>query len=156
MGLDMYLRASEYVTGYKHDDDTDRGLYSRLLKEIGLTEPICEHSPSLTVNVTVAYWRKANAIHNWFVENVQDGKDECQDSYVSREQLTHLRDLCKEVLANPALAAELLAPKAGFFFGSTDIDDYYKQDLNDTITQLTRVLDDDRLKGFNFYYHSSW
>ena len=30
--------------------------------------------------VCVAYWRKANAIHSWFVENCQDGVDECQYS----------------------------------------------------------------------------
>lgn len=45
-----------------------------------------------------AYWRKANAIHAWFVTHVQDGIDECQDSPVTRAQLTELRDLCQGVL----------------------------------------------------------
>ena len=38
----------------------------------------------------IAYWRKANAIHAWFVENCQDGRDECQTAYVSRDQLEDL------------------------------------------------------------------
>ena len=27
----------------------------------------------------IASWRKANAIHKWFVDNVQDGVDDCGD-----------------------------------------------------------------------------
>lgn len=27
----------------------------------------------------VAYWRKANHIHNWFVQNIQDGIDDLLD-----------------------------------------------------------------------------
>ena len=43
----------------------------------------------------IIYWRKANAIHKWFVENVQEGVDDCGEYEVTVEQLTELRDLCK-------------------------------------------------------------
>lgn len=33
----------------------------------------------------VGYWRKANAIHAWFVKNVQGGVDNCQSHEVSKE-----------------------------------------------------------------------
>ena len=42
----------------------------------------------------VAYWRKANAIHRWFVNNVQDGIDECQETIVTRNQLFTLLQIC--------------------------------------------------------------
>lgn len=46
----------------------------------------------------VAYWRKANAIHRWFIENVQDDNDDCKDYRVSAEQLRALHSLCTQVL----------------------------------------------------------
>lgn len=48
----------------------------------------------------VAYWRKVNAVHAWFVQTVQGGVDECQvGSSLTRDQLMELRDRAKLVLA---------------------------------------------------------
>jgi len=55
----------------------------------------------------VAYWRKANQIHAWFVKNCQDGQDDCKDYQVSTEQLTELLSLCDRVLE----ASELIDGK---------------------------------------------
>lgn len=162
MGLDMYLRASQYVSGWRHDGGNEEGSqYNRMLDEFKLPHDICPGSPSITVNVTVAYWRKANQIHKWFVDNCQDGKDECQESYVERKKLTELRDLCKKLLDSPpekfnTLAEELLPPEKGFFFGSTEIDEWYKEDLKQTVDQLTSILGNEKLKDFSFIYHASW
>lgn len=46
-----------------------------------------------------AYWRKANAIHNWFVQNVQNGVDDRDIYLVTREQLEQLKEACEMVLA---------------------------------------------------------
>ena len=46
----------------------------------------------------VAYWRKANHIHQWFVENVQGGVDDCKEYYASRKQLKKLLDTVNAVL----------------------------------------------------------
>ena len=43
----------------------------------------------------VGYWRKANAIHKWFVDNVQDGEDNCGYYKVAPEQLEELLNICK-------------------------------------------------------------
>lgn len=48
-------------------------------------------------------WRKANAIHNWFVENVQGGNDDCGIYEVDIERLAQLHDTCKEVLESTKL-----------------------------------------------------
>lgn len=52
-------------------------------------------------------WRKANQIHNWFVENVQDGKDDCGCYEVTKEQLETLLELCMKV----KLASKLVKGK---------------------------------------------
>lgn len=97
MGLDMYLEAKKYVGEWGRDGDDAE--FADIMTAIGLGGFKCEGSPSVNVSVTVAYWRKANAIHQWFVDNVQDGEDECEAHDVEREQLVELRDLCKRLLA---------------------------------------------------------
>lgn len=52
---------------------------------------------------TAIYWRKANAIHKWFVDNVQYGEDDCGSYEVSVEQLLELRDACKKVIRSSKL-----------------------------------------------------
>ena len=115
------------------------------------------NAPTSRVSEIIAegmYWRKANAIHAWFVKNVQDDVDNCGNYAVDREQLVELRDLCKEVLANREKAAELLPSQTGFFFGGTEYDEYYFGDLERTVEGIDECLawPDD----WNFEYHSSW
>ena len=98
MGLDMYLKAKVYVSGYEHSAEEDQKRYRRAVGLVGLEAVADPGAPSAEVSVTVAYWRKANAIHGWFVRNVQDGEDDCGDYYVTREQLHELRYLCRKVL----------------------------------------------------------
>lgn len=49
------------------------------------------------------YWRKANAIHKWFVDNVQYGNDDCGTYGVEVEQLKELRKVCKKILNSTRL-----------------------------------------------------
>ncbi len=44
----------------------------------------------------IACWHKANHIHRWFVENVQNGRDDCRDYDVDE---SHLKDLLATVIA---------------------------------------------------------
>lgn len=93
MGLDMYLYASRNIGGAFNKDDQGRAAIAAL---VGF-EPVEDHY-SFEVKAPVGYWRKANAIHRWFVEHVQHGKDDCEDYFVSREDLETLRAACEEVL----------------------------------------------------------
>jgi hypothetical protein len=109
------------------------------------------------VNEIVAealYWRKANAIHAWFVKNVQNDVDDCGNYYVDRDQLQALRDLCKEVLADQSKASELLPSQSGFFFGGVDYDEWYFADLERTVKEIDEVLA--WPADWEFEYHSSW
>jgi hypothetical protein len=86
MGLDMYINRK--VHGYRKDD----GTLSPSLEDYKSDEFGCANSE--WVETEVAYWRKANAIHNWFVNNVQDGQDECQESEIDTDTIKRLRELC--------------------------------------------------------------
>ena len=150
MGLDMYLKAQKYAS-----ENLSPELYSKVLDAVNVDVLPRKELPSVEVNVGVAYWRKANAIHQWFVDNCQDGTDDCRPAYVSREQLEELLNLAKQVKADPSLASELLPTSSGFFFGSTEYDEYYMQDIDNTIEQLEQVLTTTS-NDWYFEYQSSW
>jgi hypothetical protein len=96
----------------------------------------------------------ANAIHAWFVRECQDGRDECQTTFVPKEKLQELLDLCKHVLKTRD--ASPLPPQSGFFFGSTAVDDWYWEDILKTVKTLKAVLEAPALKGCDLYYRASW
>lgn len=77
---------------------------TRPLKVLGAT-PLTDDC--VAIDIPVAYWSKAKTIHDWFVNHVQDGDDTCGSYFVSREQVTALRDLCKNVLAGKAVKSAL-------------------------------------------------
>jgi hypothetical protein len=89
------------------------------------------------------------------VTHCQAGVDDCNSHSVSRENLIKLKDVCTSVLADNSKANSLLPPQAGFFFGSTEINDWYIDDLKLTIEIIDRCLKE-RLSTWNFSYQSSW
>ena len=136
----------------------------------------------------VGYWRKANEIHNFFIENVQDGEDDCEyHNECTREILEDLLHTCKTVLDSCAttygkihigdrgtdngwepvyedgqvvidssVAEELLPRCRGFFFGGDGYDEYYVNDIVDTIKILENVLATTDFETQMVYYVSSW
>ena len=135
----------------------------------------------------IGYWRKANAIHKWFVDNVQGDKDDCGDYEVNAKQLQQLLDIVNRTLKSSELvdgkikngqhgtpnggwedniedgkiirdstvAQELLPSSSGFFFGSTEYDEYYYENLVTTKEILETALVNNS-DDCEFYYHSSW
>ena len=153
VGLDMYLNASKYLSDYIAAEKEKKEEMLKLFPELKayLTK---DTNPIKHVVAEVGYWRKANAIHNWFVQNVQEGEDDCKSYYVSRESLEELKNLCQRVLVDNKLAQELLPPTSGFFFGSTEPDEYYFTDLRSTIEIIDRALA--LPNGWVIGYQSSW
>jgi len=155
MGLDMYLKAKVFTSGYDFVPSEEKEAYNAIVNAVGAEHLTDKDSPTAEVSITVGYWRKANAIHGWFVKNVQEGVDECKEHYVSREDLIALQNTCLEVLENRDKAMELLPPEKGFFFGGYDLDEYYfgsVQETADMIGRLLKIVDD----SWEFYYRSSW
>ena len=161
MGLDMYLWKKNYVKNWDFMSPEEK--HSIIVKK-GDT-PVEHIKPERISEITeqVGYWRKANHIHRWFVENVQNGEDDCGEYYISDDSLLELLDICKRIIENKELASELLPTQPGFFFGSTDYDDYYFEDIENTIEIIESLLSDrleneDGSKYFpgSIYYESSW
>lgn len=157
MGLDMYLYVEEYVSrkDYKKDYKEDNKAFDEIISALELRDVVEPDSwTGLTVQIPVGYWRKANAIHGWIVDTFADGEDNCQQIYIPRQGMEDLRKICADVLANPSKALEVLPPQAGFFFGSTNVDEWYLQDLKYTYDLLTRLLSNEKIDSF--IYQASW
>ena len=155
MGLDMYLSAKRYLWS-----DKDKDVAQQVGEIIGVDgDPEKRFNGARLVvkeiSLEAMYWRKANAIHGWFVETVQDGEDNCREYEVDKEQLETLRDLCKDILEHPdAERDEDLEPTEGFFFGSYTKDEWYYKDLKDTVEGLDKVLA--LPDEYSFTYQASW
>ena len=154
MGLDMYLSAKKYMSRYFDEKDSQR---INSINELFGVEGDEENDYSAQeVTFRVAYWRKANAIHQWFVDNVQNGTDDCGEYHVSREQLQELLKLCEQIIAEPKQAIELMPTRSGFFFGSTEYDEFYMGDIQFTVDRFKKILSDPAFEKSDFYYQSSW
>ncbi len=156
MGLDMYLTGKRYMSKvFNEADGPKMDAIKELFPELAnMSGRFGDTSPVKEVRIEAGYWRKANAVHQWFVQHVQGGEDECRPHYVSREQLQELKAQCEKVLAFRHLAVECMPTQGGFFFGSTEYDDYYFNDLEDTIKIIDRCLE--LPNDWDFEYCSSW
>lgn len=156
MGLDMYLTAKRYMSDWVDAGDAEKQTAIQMLfpELADLHGHFGDGSPVKEVRVEAGYWRKANQIHAWFVQQVQDGEDECRPHPVYREHLEQLKDLCQQVLADPSKAEELLPTTKGFFFGDTSYGDMYMDDIRHTIDIIDRCLA--LPDTWSFEYLSSW
>jgi hypothetical protein len=187
MGLDMFLAKKHDIRNWDHTRPDQR--YTVSVRRGGKRLTTIKPERLSYVVEDVAYWRKANQIHKWFVDHVQGGDDDRQEYYVSREQLKELLTTVNTVLqgsqlvagkitngytltstgtgpvlnprvedgqriADPSVASALLPTQEGFFFGGTDYDQYYHEDLTYTRHTLTALLAEQ--DNGEFYYRASW
>lgn len=174
MGLDMYLKEHAYIGHYEymqtHGEESlkEYKKFEEVVDLTGFVNTPGDPNSSVSLELNIAYWRKAHAIHGWFVQNVQGGRDECQDAYVSFENLEQLLADCKQAIDDPELAKETLPATDGFFFGMNrdePYDEWYWSDLRDTVKMLQPIVDRTRkamqksgktYAPCEFYYQSSW
>lgn len=137
----------------------------------------------------VMYWRKANHIHAWFVDNVQDGVDDQESYRVDWDQLRQLLHVCEEVIEasnlvdgsihvstlynqeNPdglvqrepgkviedtSVAEQLLPTRSGFFFGCTEYDEDYLDEVVRTRDWAVQMLADHNEGVPGDIHYSCW
>lgn len=178
MGLDMYLKKKIYF-GLDYEHNLKPNKKTKIVIN-GVEQPTKDLSD---ITYASMYWRKANHIHQFFVDSVQEGNDDCKEYYVDKEVLAELLERCKKVKAsleasefeeseeqedfftkekfrykifkNTEVAEELLPSTPGFFFGNTDYNSHYLSDITDTIEGLEEILSGDN-KNAEYYYQSSW
>lgn len=148
MGLDMHLTKKVYVQNWDHRPANQK--WEITVKKGGETIDVGNVK---YLEVDAGYWRKANHIHHWLVQNIQGGVDECQETYFDQEQMQELLDVINKVQADHILAESLLPTSNGFFFGGTEYDEWYFETLEYTKGVLEAAIADE----FNeYYYQSSW
>ena len=177
MGLDMYVNIRHKNTQSKLDayeaweQKYSYEEYERLTEE--QKEEYRDSEPEYDNDMygkELMYWRKANQIHNWFVQNCQNGVDDCGRYAITVADLKKLKELCEKILTmtekrkemrytsfsatekeevdvrfltleGVEYAIEHLPSRSGFFFGSTEYDDYYVMELENTVEQINDTLD---------------
>lgn len=183
MGLDMYLSKKTYVKKWDHYKEADK--YDVVVTKGGKPTNIKPERVTYVIE-ELGYWRKANQIHAWFIENCNNGDDNNGSCYVERAKLEELLKICKEISQfklvkgqvengaryiegkrvpsmedgellsdeDKARCEELLPTTSGFFFGSTDYDQYYMEDVKNTVKILEDALADEEADEFE--YRASW
>lgn len=149
MGLDMYLDGEVYIFGNE--------ARLRRIENVDLPD-----LPVKTIGFRLGYWRKANQIHNWFVNNVCEEETGTQRAYVSKDKMEELKGLVEQVLSYEGKtefkekAEELLPTCSGFFFGSEEYDEGYLIDLKETKDILEKAIEIHDKYGADIYYSASW
>lgn len=157
MGLDSFLYRSLSTSEHKTFNEVVAPLQSTLtatggIKTAGVinddipayinTEPLLA-----TGKVLIADWDEAYHIHQWFVDNVQDGMDDCGFYAVTHEELEKLLEVLEAV--NKDNAEELLPT-----------DNEYNEDYWESIKnakELARyLLDNFDWHRCTLFYSSSW
>jgi hypothetical protein len=149
-GLDTVKKVAELV---KPDLKTLGGA------NLGTPEGV-KHIVFRSIWTEIGYWRKANHIHKWFVDCVQDGEDDCEKYEVTKSNLLDLKAVCEEVLSlkgkDEGKIEEILPTTSGFFFGGTEYDEYYFSDVEETIRIINNVLETTDFEKELVVYQSSW
>jgi len=160
MGLDMYLYKRTYVQNWEHNPPEQQ--HQIEVKKNGVVRTDIKPNRICYITEQVAYWRKFNALHGWFINECTAGVDECQNINVEEDKMKELLETLKEVSSNFDKAEELLPPVQGFFFGGDEIDEYYKEEVISTIKIIEDLLEEHEqskehgLYSGDFEYRASW
>lgn len=169
MGLDMYLNRVPKVSSVSEltvvnerlNNAYKWGGLQKAVKEIKeekryIYDIDCSFSPysdTLETEIRVAYWRKFNALHRWFVENVQNGQDDCEVYIVTDEHLKSLKETLEKITQENA--NDLFPIGSGFFFGSSEYDEDYFQDIEELKSTVNHLINQ-KLSDITYTYQSSW
>lgn len=161
MGLDMYLSVKRHSNFSKWDQEDGKQKSFNYPPELKKIEDKLFNHNFLTNDEEygVGYWRKFNALHDYMVNVVGSGEDDGSTIYVSDKECQQILDICKKIQKNHELAPSLLPTVDGFFFGSTEYDDWYFKNIDYTVdlfTDLIEFLHTDAGRQFTVQYDASW
>lgn len=157
MGLDIHFRKTKRTEWERFQNDLTA--YENLPKD----EQTDNNDPYCTFNTEkLGYFRKVNFLMSFF-----NYDENCEYKEITREQLQALRDVCAEISkmkpshyeitqyicggteevkvysnADQKRCAELLPTQSGCFFGNTDYNQRYFNDVKDVFIWVYGVLSD--------------
>lgn len=165
MGLDMYLKKGKKIKRKMSTEELEDLVWE--LDEIG-------------------YWRKANQVHNYFCiygEEIEEARLYKLNEDVLRQLLNRCIEIQNiaeiteglvsygkelingewqdmltpgKIIKNKQDIAKILPTCSGFFFGSTDYDEYYMRDIEQTEEIIRDVLESTNFENEEIYYLASW
>ena len=162
MGLDMYLNIIHYVYNDEEKPDELQKLVILFTQKGNKIFEDMKDYELQSLKFEVGYWRKANQIHKWFLENVQENDDDCGDYEVSLEKLQELLNIVNNILKikdkkeKIKLAKAFLPTQEGSFFGGYSYDTFYFDDLKNTKNIIEKLLKVKNIKDYSIEYHASW
>jgi hypothetical protein len=154
MGLDMYLTKKIWIKNYLGTKEED--LIKVTITKNGEPMKGINSDKIQEVIEEVAYWRKFNALHIWFVNNIQNSVDDCGEYHLSKQNVIKLLSTLKQVDTDNSKAEELLPAVGGFFFGGTHYDGWYFENVKRSIEIFEEVLQNIEIPNSYYYYSSSW
>jgi hypothetical protein len=150
MGLDMYLDAKRCVAPCDPRTEPMRRVIGAAVGFMPPKEKPGQDASLLEVSgvtVRVGYWRKFNALHQWFVNNVQEGHDDCRPAFVSVDTLIELEEQLEQVGDDPASASE---------YFTADIDETLEEGEVDYTLKVLHHAKRLQQQGWDIYYRASW
>lgn len=98
----------------------------------------------------IGYWRKQPDLHGYIVKEFADGKDECQDIWLSKENI--------EKIISAVRGDKLATGTEGFFFGKHDYSEEEKQRTLKIFSEALRFLEvmPSKEKWCDIHYSASW
>lgn len=128
--------------------------YTKSILDLPELEKVVESEIEMSYEEYDAYFRKVNFLFYYFDQITKTMHDQWF-AFVTPEDVDDIIDRCERVLKNHRLAHELLPTQSGFFFGSTDYDDWYFLDVKDCLKQMKkyRKLLKDGVTGYVIF---SW
>lgn len=163
MGLDMYFYARK--TTYKSFskwDNPDRANEVNYPEDLKIFSDYIHDrnfkSVQTETRYQIGYFRKFNALHSYIVKTFANGIDNCQDIILYKEDVEQIKKVLDDVLeANTEeKAKELLPTQSGFFFGGTDYDEFYFEDVKDAADLMQSFLDNFDFENYQLIYEASW
>ena len=128
MGLDIYFFKAKRSAYNKYQEEER--------KFNNLPEEEQGEYPQIEGKEEIGYFRKVN-----FLMTELNYTGNCEYKKITRDSLEELKRKCKAVLENHEPAEKLLPTCSGFFFGSTEYDEWYFSDVEVVLTWVEGVLE---------------
>lgn len=158
----FYARKTTYKSFSKWDnsDRANEVNYPEDLKTF--SDYICNRNFKSVQTETIyqiGYFRKFNALHSYIVKTFANGIDNCQDIILYKEDVEQIKKVLDDVLnahQQVEKAKELLPTQSGFFFGGTDYDEFYFEDVKVAADLMQSLLCNFDFDKYQLIYEASW
>ena len=140
----------------------DQYLNKRVKQDANVKKKIVAALENEDSGVELGYWRKANQIQGWFINNCANGDEDCSEMIVTKEKAEELLSIIKNILSIESAESQIeaaedhLPPHEGFFFGTYEIDGDYFEQLEDTKKILEKAIEITDFDNEEIIYMASW